>query len=214
MVKAESELGGEVLEPEAKEGLFYLRSALNIMEVVDLTDGYARSGKPLQMYWMNKTYAQYWGFEPDAPVSPAEYAYMDDYAQNFSSNTDYLILISSGTNHVGVYYGSKGNWTCIHYWDCVTGKLDSPTVKGEFHVYARSDHFDGNMDTPVWYTCYYATLWYPDYFFHSIIYFQGTWNIMDASMGYNGSHGCVRLYTDNAEWIYNTIPNGTKVVSY
>ena len=57
-------------------------------------------------------------------------------------------------------------------------------------------------------------MWYPEYFFHSIIYYQGTWDIMDASMGYNASHGCVRLYTDNAEWIYNNVPLNTKVVSY
>ena len=74
--------------------------------------------------------------------------------------------------------------------------------------------FDGKMDSPEWYTCYYATEWYPSYFFHSIIYYQGTWDVLDASMGYNASHGCVRLNTDNALWIYENIPYGTKVVSY
>ncbi|MCF0228512.1 MAG: RICIN domain-containing protein [Parasporobacterium sp.] len=198
----------------ADGGLFYLRSALNVSEVMDLAGGTALTGNNINLHWNNNTYAQYWGFFDEAPPSPYEYEYMDDYAQNFSSETDYLILVSSFTNHVGIYTGEKGNWKILHFWDCVTGKPSTPTVKGEFTIYYRVPSFDGNMDSPEWYTCYYATGFYPEYFFHSIIYYQGTWNIMDASMGYNLSHGCVRLYTENAEWIYENIPNGTKVVSY
>jgi len=37
---------------------------------------------------------------------------------------------------------------------------------------------------------------------------------MDSTMGWSASHGCVRLDTDIAEWIYDNVPLGTKVVSY
>ena len=30
----------------------------------------------------------------------------------------------------------------------------------------------------------------------------------------NLSHGCVRLQIDNAKWIYDNIPSGTKVVTF
>lgn len=37
---------------------------------------------------------------------------------------------------------------------------------------------------------------------------------MDDRLGMNLSHGCVRLATSNAKWIYDNIPTGTTVVSY
>ncbi|MBR3402817.1 MAG: RICIN domain-containing protein [Parasporobacterium sp.] len=197
-----------------KHGGYYIRSALNVSVVMDLTDGQARNMRSIKMHWNNDTFAESWNFHREEIPDPHAYETMDEYAQNFSSETEYLILIDQWWNKVGVYQGEQGKWTNIFYWDCVTGKSETPTVTGEFSIYAKSPSFDGNMDTPVWYTCYYASMWYPEYFFHSIIYYQGTWDIMDASMGYNASHGCVRLYTDNAEWIYDNVPLNTKVVSY
>ena len=35
---------------------------------------------------------------------------------------------------------------------------------------------------------------------------------MDGRLGMHLSHGCVRLDIDNAKWIYDNIPYGTKVV--
>jgi lipoprotein-anchoring transpeptidase ErfK/SrfK len=37
---------------------------------------------------------------------------------------------------------------------------------------------------------------------------------MDDRVGMALSHGCVRLRLENAKWIYDNIPYGTKVVSY
>ena len=51
-----------------------------------------------------------------------------------------------------------------------------------------------------------------NYLFHSVTYYQNTFNIMDGRFGMNLSHGCVRLQIDNAKWIYDNIPSGTKVV--
>ena len=197
-----------------EHGGYYIRSALNISEVLDLSNAEARIGNSIYLHWVNRTFAQSWNFNTEEIPLPDYYATMEDYAQNFSSATDYLILVSSGHNHVSVFQGSQGNWTTLFYWDCVTGKSSTPTVKGEYEIYYRTPSFDGNMDSPAWYTVYYATGFYPQYFFHSIIYYQNTMDIMDSSMGFNASHGCVRLNTDNAQWIYENIPDHTKVVSY
>lgn len=197
-----------------KYGGYYIRSALNVSVVMDLTDGEARNEKDIKMHWNNDTYAESWNFHTEEIPDAYAYEYMDDYAQNFSSETEYLILVNQTWNKVGVYKGSKGKWENIYFWDCVTGKQSTPTVTGEFSIYTKSESFDGNMDSPEWYTVYYTSMWYPQYFFHSIIYYQGTWNIMDSNMGVNASHGCVRLYTENAQWIYENVPLYTKVVSY
>ena len=37
---------------------------------------------------------------------------------------------------------------------------------------------------------------------------------MDGRLGQSISQGCVRLDIDNAKWIYNNIPSGTKVKIY
>lgn len=197
-----------------KHGGYMIVSALNHNIVLDLSGGYARSGNNILLYSMNDTYAQSWNFHKSEIPNGHEFSDMDAYAQNFSSETEYLMLINNWENYVGVYKGEQGKWQNLYYFSCVTGKESTPTVRGEFSIYAKSPSFDGNMDSPAWYTCYYASMFYPEYFFHSIIYYQGTWNVMDASMGYSASHGCVRLETDNAEWVYNNIPLGTKVVSY
>jgi len=37
-------------------------------------------------------------------------------------------------------------------------------------------------------------------------------NILDYTLGKPASHGCVRMTVEDAKWIYDTIPNGTKVI--
>ena len=39
-------------------------------------------------------------------------------------------------------------------------------------------------------------------------------HIQDGTLGKQVSHGCVRLDINNAKWLYDNIPNGTKVVIY
>ncbi len=172
-----------------------------------------RCGNPIALSWNADASSQNWLIESYAIPSPYE-CYMDEYAQNFSSATNYLILVNNSSNTVAIYEGYQGNWDCIKYHSCVTGKPSTPTVRGEFVIYYRMPYFDGNEDSEEWYSVYYATGFYPSYFFHSIIDYQGTQDVMDDSMGYNASHGCVRLYTENAQWIYENIPDGTKMVSY
>lgn len=65
------------------------------------------------------------------------------------------------------------------------------------------------------YTCWYYTQFYGNYLFHSVLYKQGSMSvIIDGRLGINASHGCVRLNINNAKWIYDNIPRGTKVVVY
>lgn len=200
---------------EAREdGGFYIRTALNVSEVMDLTDSITRNGIPILLHWHNGSAAQQWFFHSDPVPSPPYAEIMSTYAQTYSSDTGYLIMVDSSSNHLGVYEGWYGNWTNLFFWDCVTGKWSTPTPLGEFTIFSHLYSFDGNEDSPAWYSVYYASSFLPSYYIHSIIYYQGTWDILDATMSANASHGCIRLYTDNAKWIYDNIPNGTKVVVY
>ena len=130
-------------------------------------------------------------------------------AQAYSSATNWLILVDTRLNKVGVYQGAAGNWREIYYWSCTTGAASTPTVKGQFTVKAKGLAFGSG------YTCWYYTQFYGDYLFHSVLYSPGSKStILDGRLGINASHGCVRLAIENAKWIYDNIPAGTKVVIY
>ena len=130
-------------------------------------------------------------------------------AQNMSSRTNWLILVDTRTNKTAVYYGSRGNWAEMKYWNCTTGAAGSPTVKGSFTVQSKGLAFGSG------YTCWYYTQFYGNYLFHSILYNPGSkTSVQDGRLGINASHGCIRLSLANAKWIYDNIPRGTKVYIY
>ena len=139
---------------------------------------------------------------------PADQQAMLNVANRYSSRTNWLLLINNAACRVGVYQGSRGNWRQVAYWLCSPGKPSTPTVRGEYTVTGRGYSFGHG------YTCYYYTQFYGNYLFHSVLYDQGTFRVQDGRLGQQLSHGCVRLDINNAKWIYQNIPNGTKVVSY
>ncbi len=81
-------------------------------------------------------------------------------------------------------------------------------MKGSFTVGSRGYYFDsGNA------RCFYWTQFYGNYLFHSTLYYQtySPTSPMDDRVRIGISHGCVRLKLENAKWIYDNIPWGTKV---
>ena len=144
------------------------------------------------------------------PVTvPADQRAMITKAQNYYSDTSYLILVNSKTHKVGVFKGGSYNWQLVWYWNCTTGAPGSPTVKGTYKVGSRGKSFGSG------YTCWYWTQFYGNYLFHSVLYQPGSMSrIQDGRLGISASHGCVRLDIECARWIYNNIPTRTRVVSY
>ena len=134
--------------------------------------------------------------------------YMDAKAQGYSSNTNWLILVDTSRCLTSIYTGSRGNWSLNRRYVCSTGKASTPTVLGEYQVYGKGYSFGHG------YTCYYYTQFYGDYLFHSSPYYVNSNRVMDPTMGVPSSAGCVRLEIQNAKWIYDNIPYGTKVVTY
>ena len=127
-------------------------------------------------------------------------------AQNYRSATNYLILVDCTSNRTAVYQWDNG-WFAIHEWSCTTG-ANNCTVKGQFATNLKGYSFGSGF------TCYYFTQFSGNYLFHSVLYYQNSNRVMDGRLGINASHGCVRLDINNAKWIYDNIPRGTKVVTY
>jgi lipoprotein-anchoring transpeptidase ErfK/SrfK len=52
------------------------------------------------------------------------------------------------------------------------------------------------------------------YAFHSRLRYPGTQTISDPSIGFPVSHGCVRMFQEDIDWLFDTIPVETTVVVY
>ena len=132
-------------------------------------------------------------------------------AQNYRSSTNKLILVDLTNHRVGVYSGSYQNWSNIQSYVCTVGAPSTPTITGEFSIYMKRIYFDSGSSR-----CFYFSPFKGGYGFHSVLYYQDSspQRIMDGRLGMDLSHGCVRLDVNNAKWIYDNCPVGTKVVVY
>ena len=144
----------------------------------------------------------------EQPMFPTDMMAMLSRANRYASNTSWLILVDRQACRLGVFRGQRGSWSYAQYWTCSTGAPSTPTPTGEYTVTGKGYSFGHG------YTCYYYTQFYGDYLFHSIPYYQGTFNPMDSRMGMHISQGCVRLPIDRAKWIWDNVPLATKVVIY
>lgn len=136
---------------------------------------------------------------------------MDLKANGYGSTTGYLILVDKTIHKVGVYTGSKGNWTNVLYVDCGDGAPATPTIEGTFYVGGKMYYFDSGSAR-----CFYATQIQGNYLFHSVLYRQTPTpqEVIDPTVGKGVSHGCVRLLLEDAKWIYDNVPTNTTIVIY
>ena len=134
--------------------------------------------------------------------------YMYNEIRNLTSPTEWLLAVDTESCLVGVYYKMPYGWEEGALWACSPGAYYTPTVTGLFSVGSRGYYFDSYGVR-----CYYWTQFWGDYLFHSTTYSTNGVPI-DTRLGMHLSHGCVRLETSNAKWIYETIPSGTTVYVY
>jgi len=96
---------------------------------------------------------------------------------------------------------------------CSGGTEEKPTPTGEFETtqkggYFWSDKYDMGA--------YYWVRFYKVYLFHSVPFDAD--NVMIAEenekLGSPASHGCIRLGLEDAEWIYEMLPPGVRVLIY
>ncbi|MDO5397788.1 MAG: L,D-transpeptidase family protein [bacterium] len=125
--------------------------------------------------------------------------------EGISSRTSYLVWVSKSNYQVKLYQGSRYNWECILTAPCAIGAPGSPTIEGQFEY-----QYNGG----VWsYPNFYVSptlVFYGGYALHSTLKAWGG-GMYDDSVGVQISHGCVRLHPKDIDFIYKTIPIGTKI---
>ncbi len=107
-----------------------------------------------------------------------------------------------------------GNYTVIaRQMICSTGKRSTPSPNGTYDMGARRVRFGFFVN----HNCYgqYWSQITRNIYFHSVLYSErNTKSLIKSSfndLGKAVSHGCVRLMPQDAKWIYQNIPEGTKV---
>lgn len=168
-------------------------------------DGYG--GKPYAMAYSTEIDGQ--TIKADGTWLSTAEVNMVRWAQSYTSATSYLILVDTNACKVGVFRRGASAWDLAYFWNCAPGTSSTPTVTGVFTVQAKGYSFVAYGSR-----CYYYTQFYGNYLFHSVLYSPSTDQVTDGRLGMKLSHGCVRLSLTNAKWIYDNIPQSTKVVVY
>ena len=129
------------------------------------------------------------------------------------SDTPYAITISLDYHRVNIFENIDGDWVMKKQWACTTGANELVndegmfTPRGSWKVRYKVKTFGDTFS--VW----YATNFHRAYYLHSILYNHGSMSVVqDGRLGISASHGCIRLATMNAKWIYENCKKGTRVV--
>lgn len=126
---------------------------------------------------------------------------------DIKSSTNYLIITSIKNKFTYIYERNNNVWDLLFKWSCTVGKPSTPTIKGVFSVGAKYPAIgDSNSSAK------YAIHITEQYYYHSIIYDATGMYIKDDRLGMAISHGCIRLYTSSAQWIYDNVPSGTTII--
>ena len=128
---------------------------------------------------------------------------------NIESLTPYLIYVNLSDQMTYVYKGTMNKWNTAKSFICSTGIDDEKTPTGIFDVRERGDWFFSDKYEQ---GGKYWVQFYGDYLFHSVPYNKDQSEVVDNTLGTPASHGCIRLKTEDAKWIYDNIESGTKVI--
>ena len=128
-------------------------------------------------------------------------------SNNILSSTNYLVTTSTKTMYTYVFEKDKDSWEMLYKWSCTVGKASTPTIKGIFSIGTKYPAIgDDNSSVK------YAINIVEEYYYHSIIYNSTGLSIKDDRLGVAISHGCIRLATSSAKWIYDNVEVGSTVI--
>lgn len=132
----------------------------------------------------------------------------EQFVSSYTSKTRFLIEVDISTQKTKIYLGEKGDWKLIKNYNCSTGAEGSETPKGTFSISRKGQWFYSKKYEQ---GAKYWVQFYGNYLFHSLPMDLNR-NIVDPTLGTPASHGCVRLQVEEAKWLYENIPSGTKLI--
>ena len=130
---------------------------------------------------------------------------------DISSNTNKLVFVNISEQKTYVYTGSINNWTLEKEFLCSTGIENKETPVGVFEVQTRAPWFFASKYGQ---GGKYYVQFMGNYLFHSIPFAEDQETVLDETLGEPASHGCIRLDTDDAKWLYDNVSDGSKIIIY
>lgn len=148
----------------------------------------------------------------DFQLPPVSKATVENLAKerHFESDTDYLVVCCLSRLETYLFKTSPDGWILEKRMDCSTGDLFHPTPTGNYQITTKFPAIGKAGE----YTCPYALGFFGNYLFHSIPLAPDQSAPTDPRIGGRISNGCIRLRTEDARWLYQTIPLGTAVVIF
>ncbi len=190
---------------------FKLKKGMKIM-----TDGYGagkysftKKGARFRMLNVRaKNRKAYYDKKHDYSEEEAEYFINNKnltFARPSKTNKQYLIWASLYTQQVHVFTKDDGRWEQIDAWDCSSGSASAPSPTGNCSIGKRikwRHHIE-------YWNCF-STL----NALHGIKPVKYAGYNWVRYLGKIKSNGCIRNRNENAEWIWNHCPKGTKVLVF
>jgi len=131
--------------------------------------------------------------------------------KGYDSSTDYLLWVSITHQRVNVFTREAGNWRLEKCFLAGTGAPGYGTPQGVWKITYKNA---AGWTTSTYTVSPVVGFKGGGYAFHSRLRYPGTQTISDPSIGFPVSHGCVRMFQEDIDWLFDTIPVETTVVVY
>ena len=193
-------IGGKTIQSDALS-VKYVNSNLNIRQYASINSkklGLIPRGSKINVYgeygnWYSIRYGKIWGY-----VSKDYVGNNTNIVVNKGQVLNRLVIVNTYYNKIYLYQNGKLIWSR----SVASGKPSTPTPVGKFSVVNKVNNSNGVLGKD------YGTRWMglskPHYGIH------GTSN--PNSISKYASHGCIRLNNKDANYLYNNISVGTRVI--
>lgn len=146
-------------------------------------------------------------------LSFGAYFAIEAVAQNeaYAATPKYKIEVNTKKCVVTIYKKKAGKWKAFRAMLCSPGAVGTSSPHGTYKVGSKYRWLKMKGDVYAQYCSYIAN----NCLFHSVWYFEQSPKTQSTdqynNLGIRCSHGCVRLATVDAKWIYDNCKTGTKI---
>ena len=138
-----------------------------------------------------------------------------------ASSGKYWLKVNQKRNVITAYKNIGGKWKPVRAMLCSTGVNTSPattTYNGTWRTSSKKRWLTMSLDGNFFDYGQYTAHLYGGIFIHSVWYYAPKHNAQARAefnkLGRKASHGCIRVSTADAKWMYDNCPAGTKVTIY
>lgn len=138
-----------------------------------------------------------------------------------ASSGKYWLKVNQKRNVITAYKRTGGKWKPVRAMLCSTGVNTTPettTYNGTWRTSSKKRWLTMSLDGSFFDYGQYTAHLYGGIFIHSVWYYAPKHNAQARAefnkLGKKASHGCIRVSTADAKWMYDNCPAGTKVTIY